>query len=122
MKGMFVNEDEFPYAQAIGMKRKLIETRSRDMLKKLVGERVAIIRTKRGEKPLVIGTVFLSTKWYEEHPWQFSDLTQIHANSKYNTGAGRWMYVCEDAKMLDPEKWIPLPENAVRHGRSWAEW
>ena len=121
MKGMFINEDEYPYAQAIGMKRKLIETRSRDMLKKLVGERVAIIRTKHGEKPMVIGTVLMSLKWHEQYPWRYQDLTLIRIGGKYDTG-WRWMYVCEDAKMLDPEKWFPLPENAVRHGRSWAEW
>ena len=119
--GIFVNEDEFPYAQAIVLGRKTIETRSRNMLKKLVGKRVAIVRTKRGEKPMVIGSVVIEEPWYEEHPEQFRERTCIPVGSKYDEG-GRWMYPVHDPIVLDPDEWFPLYRFVIRHGRSWCEW
>lgn len=121
MKAMFVNEDESCYAQAIVLGYKTIETRSRNMLKSLVGERVAVVRTKKGERPLVIGTVFVSSFWYEDHPWTLREKTAIPFGSKYDTD-GRWMYGLHSPEPISPDSWYPLPENTVRHGRSWCEW
>lgn len=119
MKGIFVNEDEKPYAYWIVTGEKTIETRSRDMLKKLVGERVAVISTKRGRGPLVVGYVTIYEKQYETMPGLFRLCTIIPQGSKYDTEA-RWMYFLEYAEEVYTP--YPLPENAVRHGRSWCEW
>ena len=43
MKGIFINEDGVRYAEAIVDGRKKVETRSRNMLKSLVGDDVAIL-------------------------------------------------------------------------------
>ena len=123
MYGIFVNEDGgIHYAQAIVQGYKPIETRSRNMLSALVGERVAIIRTRKGKAPTVVGYADI-TRW-EFCPCalfeMYRDLTLIPSGSKYDIkGKGKYFY-----HMANPEtcKPYPLPGSAVRHGRSWCEW
>lgn len=122
MKGIFVNENgRVPYAQAIAQGYKPIETRSRDMLRDLVGERVAVVRTKRGKAPTVLGYVDIVAK--EFCPAEDFDLyreqTLIPTGSKYDVnGRGKWMYHLANAERVNS---FPLPADAVRHGRSWCE-
>ena len=119
MKGFFCNDDiaPFPWLIALGMKD--VETRSKNMLSALVGERVAIVKTGRNSKPLVIGFVtitgaaYLDSEWLEEN----RNRTHIPAGSKFDTGA-RWCYFLEDAETI---RRYELPDNAIRHGRSWCE-
>ena len=121
MYGIFVNEDSFPYAHKIVSGEKTYETRSRNMLKRLNGKRVAIISTRRGQKPMIIGyaEVFAVTYWSRETLDKFRTLTLIPEGSKYDcTGAGKWCYWMNDAEPCEP---YPLPENAIRHGRSYVE-
>lgn len=127
MKGIFINEDGVKYAELIVSGRKIIETRTRNMLKPVVGERVAIISTSRGRKPLVIG--YANIQNYSFCPitlldgWR--DLTLIPKGDTYdklgkrNGRQGKWFY-----EMFRPERCnpYPLPENVIRHGRSWCEW
>lgn len=54
MRAMFVNEDEYSYAEEIASGVKTIETRSKNMLSALVGERVAIVSTRANRKPMVV--------------------------------------------------------------------
>lgn len=123
MYGIFVNENGgIHYAEAIVSGIKPIETRSRNMLKSLVGERVAIIRTRRNSKPTIIGYADIDN--YAFCPWTLwemhRDETLIPPGSQYDIkGRGKWMYY-----MSNPEKCEPyeLPTDAVRHGRSYAEW
>lgn len=121
MKGMFVNADGFDFADAIVRGDKVIETRNRAMLDKLIGERVAVVRTKRGRKPEVIGTVFVKFAFHFG-PKDFEiyrEDTLIPKGSKYDcTENGKWCYFLRDAERCEP---YPLPENAVRHGISWVE-
>ena len=122
MKGIFVNADgPVDYAEAIVSGRKIIETRSRDMLKNLVHERVAIVRTRRGKKPEVVGHAFIMGKMFLSADTLEIDrnFTLIPKGSKYDcTGKGKWGYFLEDATPCYP---YPLPDNAVRHGLSWCE-
>ena len=119
MKAMFVNEDFVPYAQAIAQARKPYETRSRDMLAPLVGERVAVVSTKRGRAPMVVGFCDVTEKarknwvWLEEHRGE----TLIPEGSTYDTPI-RWVYTLTNAHACTP---FPLPKDTVRHGRSWCE-
>lgn len=122
MKGIFVNEDGgVYYANAIVRGIKPVETRSRNMLKSLVGERVAVVRTHRNTGPLIVGyvtisfAVFHNAEWLEEN----RDLTLIPRGSKYDTDKGRWCYWLRLPQKCKPH---PLPKDAVRHGRSWYEW
>lgn len=121
MKGIFVNEDGgIRYAEAIVSGIKKVETRSRNMLGKLLGERVAIVRTHRGKSPMVVGyaTITCVWKYNAEMMNNIRRDTLIPVGSKYDTGS-RWCYWMSGAEKCDP---YPLPKNAVRHGRSWCEW
>ena len=124
MKAMFVNESGcVPYAKAICQRIKPVETRNKNMLSALVGERVAVVRTRRGKKPFVIGYVTIYRATHETQKVMNSNfmrrLTLIPEGSAYDSGkSGKWCYWLMDAEECDP---YPLPSSAVRHGRSWCE-
>lgn len=123
MYGVFINEDRVAWAQLIVQRIKLAETRSRNMLKRLVGDRVAIISTQRGRKPMIIGYAditsadfvsaedFFSPEWVLKH--------QVLPGMEYAcTGKGKWCYTMSNAEPCEP---YLLPEDAIRHGRSYVE-
>lgn len=122
MYGIFVNENGcIPYARAIAQGIKPIETRSRNMLKALVGQRVAIIRTRRGERPTIVGyAVIKDAEFHTAEALDYlRDLTLIPKGSKYDcTGRGKWCYIMGEAEECEPYE---LPSSAIRHGRSYAE-
>lgn len=121
-QGIFVNEDGgVRYAEAIVGGYKPIETRNKNMLSDLVGLRVAVIRTRRGKNPMVVGYVDItdsahrSGKWMDEN----RNLTLIPPGSKHdNNGGAKWCYFLANPERCDP---FPLPAGTVRHGRSWCE-
>lgn len=123
MYGIFVNQDGgVPYADAIVRGYKTVETRQKNMLLPLVGERVAVIRTRRHKRPEVVGYVDIDR--YEFCPVtlfeMYRDETLIPPGSARDVrGRGKWFY-----RLSNPTECAayPLPENAVRHGRSWCEW
>lgn len=122
IKAMFVNDDGcVPYASAIVGGYKNIETRNRNVLWQLEGERVAVVRTRRGKKPTVIGFVDVVGK-------QFYSVDKFHEcfsqhlvppGSKYDAvGKGKWVYYLANPEAVEP---FLLPADAIRHGRSWCE-
>lgn len=118
MKGIFINSSEYPYAERVGAGFKTIETRSRNMLRHCVGDRVAIIRTGKGV-PLVIGHVTITNGVRSANftAADFPEKTYVFPGSKY--AGNHWFYFLQDAEMLSIP--YPLPKDAVRHGRSWCE-
>lgn len=122
MKGMFVNSNGcIPYAECIVAGAKTIETRNRNMLRQLVGERVAVVRTKRGKNPTIVGDVLILSGMFltEREMEEVRDKTLIPPGSKYDChGRGKWCYFLGDARKCEP---YPLPADAVRHGISWVE-
>ena len=123
MKGIFVNSDGcVPYAEAIVHGFKPVETRNRNMLRRLVGERVAVVRTRRGKHPTIVGYVTITHAVKMTGEWLDANRgkTLIPEGSKYDSGdKPKWCYFLKDAETCDP---YPLPANAVRHGISWCEW
>lgn len=123
MKGIFVRETRrgVPYAYAITAGIKTIETRSRNMLRQLVGERVEIIRTGKGPATIVgratiTGAFFCPLDQFDA----LRDQHLIPPGSCFDaTGRGKWCYEMADAETCEP---YPLPASALRHGMSWAEW
>ena len=122
MYGIFVNERGcMRYAYYLARGIKTIETRSKNMLGSLVGKRVAIIRTRQGLAPLVVGyadivrSAFCKAedfdKYFDQHLVQPGSMYDCH-------GRGKWFYYMENAEACEP---FPLPADAVRHGRSWCE-
>lgn len=123
MKAMFVNENGcIHWADAIVGGYKKIETRNRNMLWQLEGERVAVVKTRRNKSPMVVGYVRIVGKQFVSRE-QFPKLFHLHCvptGSEYDAhGKGKWCYYLAGAEKCDP---YPLPKNAVRHGRSWCEW
>ena len=123
MKAMFVNENGgIHYADAIVAGVKKIETRSRNVLWQLEDERVAVVKTHRNKKPMVVGYVRIVGKQFVSVE-QFHKLFHRHlvpTGSQYDAhGKGKWCYYLAGAEQCDP---YPLPKDAVRHGLSWCEW
>lgn len=122
MYGIFVNEDGgVRYAQAIVQRVKPIETRTRNVFKQLVGERVAIIRTRRNKKPTIIGYARIKEAVFHTSDAldYLRDMTLIPVGSKYDsTSRGKWCYILGEAEECEPYE---LPHDAIRHGRSYAE-
>ena len=121
MKGIFVNENGcVPYARLIAGGYKRIETRGRDMLRPCVGQRVAIVQTRRGKKPMIIGFVDIldGKKCQGPDHWEaVRDDTLIPPGSLYDDPK-RWLYALYNPEQCKP---FPLPSSAIRHGRSWCE-
>ena len=101
---------------------KTIETRpgSRNVLKRLLGERVAVIDTS--VKPhMVIGyiTIYGSMFCPSNLFGEFRKETLIPAGSAYDDkGAGKYLYYLTCPIKCQP---YALPENIVNHGRSYCE-
>lgn len=123
MRGIFVNENgNVKYAQAIARGTKPLETRNKNMLSACVGDRVAVVRTHRGQKPMVIGYATITRSFFaSSHALDnMRDLTLIPKGDPYDAkGLGKWCYLMDDAR----EEKCPyeLPSSAIRHGRSWCE-
>ena len=121
MKGIFVNQlsaSGVKYADAIVDGYKTIETRSRNMLSACLCERVAIIRTVRGKKPVVIGFVDVvgSAHCTAHCASDYPESTLVPESSAYANN--RWFYLLRNPERCEA---FPLPSSAIRHGRSWCE-
>ncbi len=127
MKGIFVHESRGEYyAHDIVYGSKTIETRTKNTLLPCVGETVAVISTRSGHAPEIVGFVSIFT--YAFCPETLFEMyrpeTMIPHNSKYNKlghrngKPGKWFYYLENPIPVKP---FPLPDDAVRHGRSWCE-
>ena len=106
MKGIFVNENGgIRYAEAIVKGIKPVETRSKNMLSACVGERVAIIRTRRNKKPTIVGYADITASWWysKEMMDNIRDYTLIPEGSKYDsTSRGKWCYWMSKAEECEP--------------------
>lgn len=122
MKAMYVYQTKYiRYAEAIVLGLKPIETRNRNMLSALVGERVAVIRTMAGKKAMVVGyvTVTSAIRLGAKQLDANRDKTLIPPGSRFDcTGSGKWCYFLADAEICEPYE---VPSSAVKHGRSWCE-
>lgn len=121
--GLFVARDgKVNYPGLIIDGSKTIETRpgSRNVLKKLIGERVAIIDTSIKPAQVIgyvtiYGSLFCPSRFFGE----FRTETLIPAGSKYDDkGGGKYMYYLANAEKCSP---YPVPTNKVNHGRSYCE-
>ena len=126
MKGIFVHEDKVPYAHLIARGNKLIETRTKRTLHSCLGERVAIIATAKGKRPMVVG--YADVVWEEFFSADYLNAirhaTYIPVGDEFDRYVerdgvkGKWCYYMGWASACTP---FPLPDDAVRHGRAWCE-
>lgn len=101
-----------PYADAIVDGYKVIETRSRNVLKDFVGERILIIRTQSGKPSEIIGSVTITSSQFcpaSDFPGYFNQHC-VPPGSRYDChGRGKWMYFLDDAVKFD----APIPVSSV---------
>lgn len=121
MPVMFVHQTvAVPYADAIAAALKPIETRTRNVLRSLIGQRVAIARTRSGHPAEIVGyvTVTAATWATAAELDTMRNLTLIPKGSRYDcTGAGKWCYHLADAESRDPIRLDTL--HIVRKNRSY---
>lgn len=103
MIGIHINDSEVPYTQLImdGIKR--VETRFKPTLRPFVGQRVAIIRTGKGEATIV-GTVFIAEPQIWLSAEEFDSIRNLHCvpkGSKQDTDKGKWCYLLKDPQKLE---------------------
>ena len=121
MYGIYINDDLYPFTLWILVGLKIWETRSRNMLGKLIGHRVAIISTSRKRKPLIVGYATITevrhvTKYDFD---MYRGNCMIERGSKYDCSEkGKWLYRMSNVEKCEPH---PLPDNVIRHGRSYCE-
>lgn len=111
-----------PYASAIAGGFKPIETRTRDVLRRFIGERVLIIRTRDGHPADIIGSAVISGKRFcsASELDTMRDLTLIPPGSKYDChGHGKWCYTMTDPVLFSAP--VPLSAyNVTSKTRSYA--
>ena len=103
--------NETPYAMQIVKGEKRIETRTRNVLRKFVGERVLVIRTRSSHKAEVVGEVTISCAgWLEARTLDENrNLTLIPKGSKFDChNGGKWCYWLKNP--TEYEKPIPLSD------------
>lgn len=99
------NTKEAKYADYIVGKLKPVETRTRDVLGHFVGQRVLVIRTEAGKKPMIIGSAFVKEKAFRtaEQLDYIRDLTMIPKGSEFDASqGGKWCYYLNDAVEYEP--------------------
>lgn len=110
-----------PYAEAIALGLKPIETRTRDTLRRFVGQRVLIARTMSGRPTEIIGSVVIESGTYYSASELDSmrDQTLIPPGSKFDChGRGKWGYTLTHAVTMDP---VPLSSlNVTKRTRTYA--
>lgn len=110
--GIYVHDTHCtPYATAIAQGIKPIETRTRDVLGRFVGEKVLIIRTRNGHPADVVGqAVIASKRFYSASELDdMRDQTLIPPGSKYDCqGRGKWGYTMTDQILYS----TPIPLSA----------
>lgn len=121
MYGIYVNSTQkTPYARAIVRGLKTLETRNSDVLRSLIGERVAVIETGC-RSARIVGFCTIDGSFYALRR-EFQKYFSAHLvppGSKYDAiNSGKYCYKlsapCEIAPVL-------LPANRINHGRSFCE-
>ena len=110
-----------PYAEQVALGLKPVETRTKDMLGRFVGQSILIGRTRDGHRAEVIGSGVITSKKFctKAELDRMRDKTRIPKGSKYDCqGDGKWCYTIRYAKRTKP---VPLTDyNVVSRTRSYA--
>ena len=122
MYAIYIHDTKLePYTELIMSGAKTIETRNRDSLRQLIGQRVGIIRTRAGHKAELVGAVTIYGKSYQDSIGldQLRDRTKIPKDSKYNNERGKWCYFLRNpARLEQPIELSALP--VVKRNMSYA--
>jgi len=118
MRGIYINCKERDFIDMILKGNKAHETRARNTLKNVIGERVAIIETGTRKKPYVRGYATITKAVKVE----YGNIAARKAAGIYKTsydikkGGYKWFYTLENVAIIRPYE---LPKERVNHGRSY---
>ena len=123
VKVVFINCDTVPFLEKIMSFDKLYETRTRNTLKKLIGQRVFLAETHNGKKPMVrcscvIGSPIVVRSCEAWDPLRSA--TCIPAGSKYDWKAdtkAKYLYPLRSVRSVP----VFVPFEGVRHGYVWMD-
>lgn len=126
-KVVYINCDTVPFLDRIISLDKVLETRTRNMLKALVGQTVYLAETRRGRRPVIRCRVTIGTPMAirTRDEWnRFLALACIPAGSRYdwqNNTTVKHLYPLIDVQECPPHI-IPADAEIIRHGRTWSEY
>jgi len=118
-----INSSSAPFMRDIGLLLKRLETRNKDMLGSLVGQRVILAETKQGGYIAMYTAVIRSGREIRSSE-EWDSLRTLHcvpSGNKYDWQPGtrvKWVYEITDLRRLRPFR-VP---DGVRHGRVWMEY
>ena len=118
-----INSSSAPFMTDIGDLLKRLETRSRNMLRSLVGQRVILAETRQGGYLAMYTAVIRSARPVRSAAeWEgLRPLHRVPVGSQYDWQPGdrvRWVYELTGLRRLRP---FLVPEGR-RHGRTWMEY
>ena len=121
---IFINSSKIPFVDLIGSGSKPFETRTRNMLGRFIGERILIAETGKGSPVIRFSAVIdYAVEVHTRSAWErYRQDACIPVGSKYDWNENtkvKWLYHLTDVRMIGP---VPLPQDARRHGRTWAEY
>ena len=119
MYGIFINCKALPFIDYILIGAKLYETRSRNMLGRLLGERVALIETGKG-RAIIRGyaTIDHYTVLYHDSIEARKSAWIFGTHYDIPDGGEKVFYHLKDATPCEP---YGLPAERINHGRAYTE-
>lgn len=119
---VFINCSVYEFIAAIVAGKKLYETRTKNMLKSLVGQRVYLCETGKGKKQVkCIATIAEVICIDTVKQWkQYRKACCITKGSKYDyiPGTKKYLYRLTDIELVP----VFEPIDGIRHGRTWMEY
>lgn len=124
MKAIYIRNTGAHFVDKIFDLEKIHETRNRNTLGLLAGERVAIIQSDRKGGSAVVGEVTVGVgRSVNYHGFDSRrDLHCVPEGSAYDCKTDGSKYLYPMYKPVRYETPYPVPSNAIRHGRVWCEW
>lgn len=121
---VWINSSSAPFLDDICARLKPFETRSRNMLQSLVGQRVIFAESARGARlarcSAVIRSVFTVTS---REQWEvLRPLHRVPVGNMYDWKPGtkiKYLYELSNIRILRPFR---IPGKGIPHGRSWFEY
>lgn len=121
---VWVNSSSAPFLDDICARIKPFETRSKDMLGALLGQRVTLAESSRGQRLARCSAVIRSAiKVESAEQWEaLRPLHRVPVGNKYDWKPGtkvKYLYELSNIRLLRPFR---IPTDGVPHGRSWFEY